>query len=72
MHFLDVYKSPFVLVAGESDHFFLLKSDYAVSERIKSVIFASSNIDTGVKLGAALADDNITGNHAGATKNLDA
>lgn len=72
IQFFNVYKHPSVFVAVEGGDLFLLEFDDAVFGGINGVIIAHSRIQAGMIFSAVLADDDITSDCFGATKNLDA
>lgn len=56
---LHMYEDTLLEFAGEGDDLLVLKGNRAVSEGKEGIVGAPFDILTGMKLGAALADDNL-------------
>ncbi len=69
---LYVYEDAFGEFAGEGDDLFVLEGNRAVGEGEEGIVAALFDILAGVKLGAALADDDLARVDNLATKALDA
>lgn len=69
---LYVDKHAFGEFAGEGNNLLVLEGDAALGKGEESVVTASLHIFSGMKLGAALADDNIASRDALSAEALDA
>lgn len=63
-------KDSFGEFASEGDDLFVLEGDMALGKGEEGVVGALLDVSAGVKLGAALADDDIAGRDALAAKAL--